>query len=722
MRKGILICLLIALLGAVALWLVLFSPLGMTFVSNTSSETKFRAYNKEIQIWDDGSWQPFEIIGVNVGTGYPGLYPNENGIDEDTYYRWFEMISEMNANTVRVYQIQSPEFYNAFLRFNNNHERKLFLIQGMDFSDHLMYSEENIFNSEVKQKIFDETNELVNALHGRCVMLDPKAGILAVYLSDVSDYVLGYVLGVEWDELFVEYTCRMNPELKGFEGTYLYCEEDANPFEVFLGEWGNNTLEYEQTRYAEQKLISFCNWPYTDPFKNKFLFTTSSEEARKSLLEVSVDLEHIHTKETVRGGLFASYNIYPYFPYFLQYGEYTQYIDDTGKRNPYRKYLMELVEYHSYPVVVSEFGVPASRSVAYDDIWHQIKHGGLTEQEQGEGILKLYEDIQKASCAGCIVFSWQDEWYKTIWNEKYLSDPDGRAYWSNAQSAEEYFGLLAFEPGKDGNTAYPDGDLSEWIEDDLVFRNGNLRMYMQSDEKYVYFLVEGLDAETGHNEINIALDVTPKSGALLSETTNFDRAVDFLIRINSTGSSALLVQNYYDTFAYSILIMYDDPSAGTVAKTNSKRAETDNPISSSDRFLVVSRGSNNILNQMQFQWIRENVGQLKEGNANPNSPDYDSNADFFVSGDSVEIRIPWQMLNFYDPSKRLIIDDYRANNYQIKGLEIDRIYAAAYYDDQTEVTQFGAYELKSWETPQFHERLKQSYYILQEAFGREKAS
>lgn len=125
---------------------------------------------------------------------------------------------------------------------------------------------------------------------------------------------------------------------------------------------------------------------------------------------------------------------------------------------------------------------------------------------------------------------------------------------------------------------------------------------------------------------------------------------------------------------------------------------------------------------MQFQWIRENVGQLKEGNANPNSPDYDSNADYCISGDTVEIRIPWQLLNFYDPSKCLVIDDFRANNYQIKGLEIDRIYAAAYYDDQTEVTQFGAYELKSWETPQFHERLKQSYYILQEAFGREKAS
>lgn len=721
MKKGILISVAIAFLGAVILWLLFAPP---RIITNTGGElhVMFRSSNKKIQICENGRWEDFEIIGVNIGTGYPGLFPNEPGIDEDTYYRWLEKIAEMHANTIRVYRIQSPAFYNAFFRYNESHMDKLFLIQGVNFSDHLMYSEKNILDSGIKKALFDDTNKVIDALHGNRLTLDAKKGQLDAYFCDVSEYVLGYILGVEWDELFVEYICRMNQEDQGLPGEYLYYSEAANPFEMFLAEWGDNTLAYEQANYNTQKLISYCNWPDTDPLVNEFMLSENTDTAIIEDTEAIIDLEHICTTEKVKSGLFASYNVYPYFPYFLQCGEYTEYIDDSGNRNPYRKYLMELVDHHTYPVIISEYGVPASRSKAYDDIWHKIKHGGLTEQEQGEAILKLYKDIQKAGCAGSIVFSWQDEWYKTIWNEKCLSDPDGRAYWSDAQSAEASFGLLAFEPGVSGQTVYPDGNFAEWTEMDLIAHNGDIHVRMQSDEKYIYIMVEGLCKNSNQNLINIALDVTPKSGSHSFSHACFTQPVDFVIQIGPQHEGVLRVQEYYDTLIYSALGMYNTPNVDTISALFSESNYSENPTSDSTGFNVVSRASNNIINQLQFIWVRENVGRLKEGNANPNSPDYNSNADYFISDDTVEIRIPWQLLNFYDPSKCLIIDDFRANNYQIKGLKIDRIYAAAYYDDQTEVTQFGAYELKSWDTPKFHERLKQSYYILQEAFGREKAS
>lgn len=83
----------------------------------------------------------------------------------------------------------------------------------------------------------------------------------------------------------------------------------------------------------------------------------------------------------------------------------------------------------------------------------------------------------------------------------------------------------------------------------------------------------------------------------------------------------------------------------------------------------------------------------------------------------MEIRIPWQLLNFYDPSQCTVIDDYQENSFNIQGIAIDRIYAAAFYDDQTNIENFGACELEGWKTPQWHERLKESYYMMKEVFG-----
>lgn len=719
MKKGISICLTVALLGCAIIWL-LFTATRIVRFSEGEVNARFRALDKKIQIMEDGSWKDFEVIGVNIGTGYPGVFPNENGIDEDTYYRWFEKIAEMNVNTLRVYKIQSPAFYSALFRYNENHTDTLYLIQGADFRDQIMYSEKNILDSAVKQTIFEETYDLIDALHGNQMILDTKTGEMNCYIYDVSEYVLGYILGVEWDEVFVDYICQINVPVARYTGEYLYCDENANAFEVFLAEWGDTVFDFEQRRYHRQCMVSFCNWPNTDPLLNEFELIQNGNSDTVPDTEATIDLEHIHLMEKVKTGLFASYNVYPYFPYFLQYGEYTEYMDETGNRNPYRRYLMELTDHHTYPVIISEYGVPASRSETYGDIWYNIGHGGLTEEEQGHALLRMYQDIQKAQCAGSIVFTWQDEWYKTTWNEKMMSDPDGRAYWSNAQCAEQFFGLLAFEPSS-GTTCYPDGDLSDWSERDLVADAGDIRLRMQSDEKYLYFQVTGLDQRSQNNRINIALDVTPKSGASIRNGTSFERPVDFLIQIDSSLSGAVLVQEYYDTLLFSALGGYHDMSTYTASKLLEKQ-QYEHCSADGSVFHVISRASGDINSALAADWIKDETGFLKHGNANPNSQDYDSNADYCISGDTVEIRIPWQLLNFYDPSKCLIIDDFRANNYQIKGLEIDRIYAAAYYDDQTEVTQFGAYELKSWDTPQFHERLKQSYYILQEAFGRENPS
>ena len=667
----------------------------------------FRTQGKEIQIRTGEDWQRFPLTGVNIGTGYPGLFPNESGISEDTYYRWFSLIADMNANTIRVYQLQSPAFYNAFARFNREHENHLYLIQGMDFPDRYLYTLDNLL--EKHEELLRRTRQTVDAIHGDHMVLDSRQDQLHIYMADVSDYVLGYLLGIEWDKTFVEYTCRINDLVEGYEGTYFRCGSDATPFECFLARWGDELLLHEAGRYGQQHLISFANWPESDPLENEL--TPFYVPHRQEDQELFIDLERIHPTDALQSGLFASYNVYPYYPAFLQGGPYTAFVDETGARNPYRNYLTQLTAYHSIPVIVSEFGVPASRSSAYRDLWRGFSHGGLNEAEQGQAIAALLQDIRSAGCAGSMVFTWQDEWYKTIWNERLISDPDRRAFWSNAMCAEQGFGLLAFEPNGNDQTCYPDGDLTDWQGISPVYEENGLRLSVQQDARYLYFLAQGqLDGP-----LTLALDTLPGHGKNQAGSLHFEGGeADFLIRIDEDGTGGLYVERSYDLLPYSILGSHFDLTHHHLLNLQ-KKSEKLPVYPGCEDFLLVTRGDDDLRNHMASQTLLNRVGRLKAGNTNPASPLYDSNADFCFGTDAVEIRIPWQLLNFIDPSRCRIADALPDNAYKLAGRKIRFLHLAAAVEGGEQTLTLRPWELTGWEKPRWHERLKQSYYILQDA-------
>ena len=712
-NKGILIGIAIGFFCLLAAVFAITAPIDRDMLSAQEMQPLFRTRGDALEIRRGEQWEPFELVGVNIGTGYPGLYPNEYGIEEDTYLRWFEQISEMNANTVRVYKLQSPEFYSALLKYNSTHSDKLYLIQGVDFDNSLMYTEDNLLDPVVVQPLMELTDQTVDALHGDCIYMDLKSRSLHLYTDDVSDYVLGYLLGVEWDELCVEYTCRLNPGPHSYTGTYLQCGPEANAFELFLAQWGDHLLGYEEGRYGSQRLLTWGNWPETDPLINELNLTEERPGAQERI-ESTVDIEHIRATENTRAGLFASYNVYPYFPAFLQYGPYADPRVPGRDRGPYFNYLRALTDHHTYPVVITEYGVPASRSLSYADVWRQINHGGMSEAEQGRGLVALYRDIRDAGCAGSIVFTWQDEWYKTMWNEKLLSDPDRRAYWSNAQCAEQFFGLLSFDPGDGSRSFYPDGDASEWTEEDLIIEQDDIRLSMYSDEKYVYFLLDGIDPDLDP-PVNLVLDVTPKSGSTEIHHTDLERPADFILRFTAKNST-LYVDEAWDMMPYSALGGYTNLSVRRIKSITERSRGVIETMPDVHRFLTVSRASGNIYSRLAATWDVVPAGSLLEGNANPASPSFSSNADYCFGSDFIEARIPWQLLNFTDPSACTIVDDLEENEGQIEMLRISEIYAAVYRDGTDVVEGFGVYPLKHWKIPAFHERLKQSYYILQEEF------
>lgn len=88
-------------------------------------------------------------------------------------------------------------------------------------------------------------------------------------------------------------------------------------------------------------------------------------------------------------------------------------------------------------------------------------------------------------------------------------------------------------------------------------------------------------------------------------------------------------------------------------------------------------------------------------------------ADFIFAGDYVELKLPWQLLNFADPSRMTIHDDYY-ENYGVDYITIDTMYLGLTDGEDEGRAALCPAALKGWgNTVSYHERLKPSYYILQ---------
>ena len=691
----------------------------------------------------DGVYEPFEIRGVNMGVGIPGKWATDYAIDKETYLRWFQWIQELGANTIRVYTILHDDFYNAFYEYNSAREEAglepLWLIHGVWVNDYVQNSHRDAYDDDFLQALLDDSKTLVDILHGnRSLSLGRGLGS-GSYRKDVSRWVIGYILGVEWEDVTVAYTDNKYPERNSYSGTYMYTTEDATPFEAMLAQAGDSIIEYETQRYRQQRLVAFSNWPTTDPF-------TYPNAIRYFFLKcAAVNVEHIKTTDAFLSGSFASYHVYPYYPDYLNYvlnpvefedeeplwqkvidgfehteddvliedvltgNQNTDFYDESGQPNTYYAYIKMLNNYHTIPVVISEYGVSTGRGMAQRDINTGRNQGHMTEQEQGQAIIDCYEDIMAAGSAGSCVFTWQDEWFKRTWNTMANVDLDNTPYWSDYQTNEQYFGLLAFDPGVEESISYVDGDTSEWTEDDVILSTEEGSLSMKYDEKFLYFYAQWENFDPEHDVLYIPIDTTPKSGSTYCRNYNisFERACDFVICIDGTDNSRVMVQERYEVLRAMFL-----------RETADMDAFVDPPELDSPRFKIISLMLQTATPLLTGNWSASaetyETGALRHGNANPDSEDFDSLADFCYTDHGVEIRIPWQLLNFANPSEMMIHDDYY-ENFGVEYIHIDEMYVGMATGNATEYRiPMASLPLEGWgKSVTYHERLKESYYILQ---------
>ena len=678
--------------------------------NQTGISCRFKAEGDYFYIYESGDWKQMFMRGVNIGATEPGLFPGDLTISYDTYYRWFGYISEMNCNCIRIYTLMPPQFYQALGDFNKKAKNKLYLYQGIwvNEEDIERLSDTYAENEKILNDFTTDAVNLVNVIHGKAKIAETAGEAYGTYNTDVSPWLVGWIIGIEWDPNFVINTNNQHPDKKDYDGEYLYTQT-ASPFEAFLCRVGDALIKHEAKTYKFQVPLAFSNWITTDPL-------THPNEPHFDEDKTTVNTENVKCRN-FGPGMFASYHIYPYYPDSLNYQEdYLEYTDDSGKVNTYEAYLEDLKLAHTVPIIVAEFGIPTSRGMGHESVMG-YNQGMVDETAQGAMLIDMLGSIENAKYAGGIVFTWQDEWFKRTWNNVMFDIADRRPYWSNIQTTEQCFGLLAFDPGKESMAAYVDGDVSEWRNTKPTVTTAQGKLYIKSDERYLYIMLDAGNYDFEKDTLLIPINTIADQGNLKAAQYNaeFDTAADFLIYINGKDNSHIYVDRYYDAFNYYFL---------ESKKLSDIKAEENAGVKNSGMFDIMRlcygynltvKGTNQVVPDKAYE-----TGKLRYGNGNPKAQEYKSLSDFYFKNGKLEIRIPWQLLNVMDPSGKQQISDFRKTQvispqaYQ----SFDFGFAYRTGTESLKITLGGSYEYNGWNTPTWHERLKPAYYELQNYFKK----
>ena len=590
----------------------------------------------------------------------------------------------------------------ALHEYNETADDPLYLMQGVWINENHIAELEDPYadDARILNDFIQDGKDLVDIFHGNATLPERPGFASGTYDVDISEYVIGWILGIEWDPGFVLNTNEAHADKAQYDGQFLHTE-NASPFEMFLSEGADRIMTYEAETYSATRPLSFTNWLTPDPLDHP-----NEPDPNEDM--VSVNVEHIKLRDPAFAGQFASYHIYPYYPEFMNYSpEYTAFKED-GRVNTYKAYLRDLKSFHDLPVLVAEFGVPSSRGKAHDARFSGFNQGNLSEEAQGEALVSMTNDIVDEGYMGALIFAFQDEWFKRTWNTMDYSLPWRRPFWNDVETNEQFFGLLSFDPGET-TAVHLDGDKSEWNESDRVAGNETHTLYVQHDARYLYLMVETDAADIRSREVFVPIDTIQGQGNHTSEdhALQFSRGADFLLHIKN-GASRLTVDPYYDVFNHqygTVLDMVEpSPYGDTVDSGHFKKM-----------YHALSSKLELPMTDETIPFQKYETGALKEGLSDPSHEAFDSLSDYYYGDGFVEVRLPWLLLNIMDPSTKMMIDDFQgARTFTPTPYEAIHLGAG----DSTSVIEFGAYTYEDWQMPSYHERLKESYPMVQDAFSK----
>lgn len=392
---------------------------------------------------------------------------------------------------------------------------------------------------------------------------------------------------------------------------------------------------------------------------------------------VSVDPTHIKPTSNWKAGYYASFHVYPYYPDFLRYQkDYQHYITPDGRRDPYAGYLNHLRHYvKGMPLVVAEFGVPSSRGMAHRGPLGR-NQGYHTEKQQGDIEKTMLKDIREEGYDGGFVFSWQDEWFKFTWNTKDLNIPaTRRPKWFNKLTNEQNFGVVAEDAGRAKDQIYLDGKTTDWKRREKKIRSyPDFTLSVAHDPAYLYLLLKKKrgDWDFSKAPLDVGFGTQPGGSekADAAPDLRFPGGIQTLLQIRGKKGSRMMINSAYD---------YESWFYGK--KLHMIPQVPDGGNASAGKFvlwkLALSRPLTLPQSKRKIPFEAFDVGKMKPGITDPKSPKYNSLADWYARGDVLEVRIPWMMLGFTDPSRLMVWKNfYKAGKVQPVKSDGIRVYPA----------------------------------------------
>lgn len=614
------------------------------------------------------SGQKTFLPGINLGSTTPLHQPGEvGGIPGSDYRRWFEGMGRLGIRVVRVYTLPPPAMYDELARYNKAHPRApLYLFQGVYLPDE-SYTESGrtLYTQSVDDAFTSELLDVSKAVHGRLDRPERPGRAGGHYASDVSRWVAGWIVGVEWDPPSVRRTDAEDKNAAYTPGRYFAATADASPTERWIARH-LETLADSEHGFGTSAPIAFANWPTTDPLHHP-------QEPLSSEDLTGLDANHVLPTKAWPGGTFASFHAYPYYPDFQRYEPGLQKVTWRGRSDPYVGYVRSLRRHFAahMPLLVTETGVPSSLGSAHEGPRGRDQ-GGHSETDQMKIDADLLHLLEDNGAAAGFLFEWNDEWFKRTWNTQDHTDLDRLALWHDPLTNEQWFGLNATDskPAPDAAVeATPSGGPFSYL-------------YVWADASFVH--IEATSKGAVPDTLRVDADVLPGR-----DGSDYRITVD---RTQHTGQVS--VRRALDPLRLDTRSTPYRPGAGAAWHPYA--------LLTNRSYLVDGTAL-----PQEFQ----PVGTLVEGRWDPYDRHYDSLATWYTdtAHRTIRMRIPWSMLGMADPSAHVALGEGKpATRVKIDriGLDVGSPAGRAHL----------AFVWPGWNYVKYGERLKAGSALLARAY------
>lgn len=505
--------------------------------------------------------------------------------------------------------------------------------------------------------------DTVDAMHGRAAIQSGDNEEAVVYQNDVSPYVLGYMVDPGLNATQVA-ALNQGSATTSYQGEYVSAGEGATRTEAWLASVMDELYRVEQTSYNMQHPVGLVSTPALDSVYHAMFDPVGTKAG------ATIDLNHIEAETKVKSGLFGAYDI-PYEQQGLIDG-------GTGSSrltfDGFSDYLNAVMtDQRKYPALISGFGVPSSN--------------GLTEADQGEGIASMLKIVKDSGAMGGLVYEWADEWAAG-------SSSIGSNRWHDLADRAQNYGIIAMEsrvPTEYAMTLRGQKPLNTFA--------------MTADESYLYLKAEFSELpDFKNNSLHIFLDtVDRKNGEYMVAPDVVENwsGVEFEIKLPDRDHADLLVIPEYnvseDSYSSSV------STAGIFERMVKKLSPA--YVAKSGRTVPAKY---------------EDVSVLTEG-----AFDHSENR-FYFNDKTLNIRIPWALLNFTDPSSLLVVNGAEKDAIQARmtdGIVPSLIMlnkqtnqVVYHFPESVKSSGYRTFLWNTWEVPRYEQRVKLSYDRLKEAF------